>query len=188
MRRLPRAALVIAGAALATSCATAASSIRIHVSRDPHLQHRIHQIGTRLADIASRSYQRTGITWRFGAIERHPFGASASRDGLVTVDAAFARALRPDELACALSHEIGHVIKGHQWPGKSNEEEADAFAVWLTIGAGYRPDACIRAFERLDGFAPHAYPVFPLNLFVSHPPVADRIAFVQREAERYRRR
>ncbi|MDO8599615.1 MAG: M48 family metalloprotease, partial [bacterium] len=227
MQWLQRAVLASVVTVLTASCATT-SSFRVHMSKDVGIQRRVHQIGMRLGSIASRAHRRSDIAWRFGAVEHHPFGASASHDGLVGVDVFIASTFRPDELACVLSHEIGHVIKGHAGRGntaeavgggfilagtiasaivapwwtpflvffggatisnastasyeRSLEEEADAFAVWLTIGAGYKPDACVRALERLNGLADHRQPFLAATVFATHPNLEDRIAFVRREA------
>ncbi len=233
MQWFQRAVLASVVTVLAASCTTTSNSIRVRVSKDVGIQRRVHQIGMRLADIASRAHRRSDIAWRFGAVEQHPFGASASHDGLVAVDAGIASTFRPDELACVLSHEIGHVIKGHAGRGntaeavggvcilagtitsaivapwwtpfliffggatisnastasyeRSLEEEADAFAVWLAIGAGYKPDACVRALERLNGLADHRQPFLAATVFATHPDVENRIAIVRREVTKYKR-
>ncbi|MDO8622087.1 MAG: M48 family metallopeptidase [bacterium] len=70
---------------------------------------------------------------------------------------------------------------------RSLEEEADAFAVWLTIASGYPPDACERALTRMARQFPHRQSWISATLSATHPDIDDRIAFMRREAARYKR-
>ncbi|MDP3771697.1 MAG: M48 family metallopeptidase [bacterium] len=70
---------------------------------------------------------------------------------------------------------------------RSHEKEADAFAVWLTVAGGYPSDACERAFVRMASQFPHRQSWISATLSATHPTHEDRIAFVRREAARYRR-
>lgn len=70
---------------------------------------------------------------------------------------------------------------------RSLEEEADAFAVWLTIAAGYPADSCERAFVKTAQRYPHRQSWISATFSATHPSHEDRIAFMRREAARYRR-
>lgn len=70
---------------------------------------------------------------------------------------------------------------------RSLEEEADAFAVWLTIAAGYPADSCERAFMQTALHYPHRQSWISATFSATHPSHEDRIAFMRREAARYRR-
>ena len=228
-----RHTIVVFGAALAASGCAAIPIQDIRVSDDPTAQRRVWRLGEYLVETAARSGQTAEVEWRFGVIDQWEFGASASYDGIVAIDATFADQLRTDELACVLGHEIGHVVKQHTRRGnttsavsaglvlggtiatipfapwwvplsvffggdairdvgvaaysRSREEEADAFAVWLTVAGGYQSDACVRALERTKRLWPHRQSWISATFSATHPTYEDRIAFVRREAARYRR-
>ncbi|MBI4434991.1 M48 family metalloprotease [Candidatus Uhrbacteria bacterium] len=225
--------LLAAAMTLGSGCGGSTKYILVRVNNDAALQYRVHGLGEHLTRTACSVYDCTGIEWRFGVVEDHPFGASASYDGNIAVDAWLAGTLRIDELAWLVSHEIGHAIKHHArrgttadvagsgavligtlvtlpfapwWVplsvliggdttrelgtaayGRSLEVEADTFAVWLTVAAGYPPDSGIRALARMGTLAAHRQPWFGATLFATHPELTDRIVNVAREAARYRR-
>lgn len=224
---------IVLAAMLGSGCGSATAYILVRVSPDATLQYRVHGLGEHLARTACAAYDCSDIEWRFGVVEDHPFGASASYDGNIAVDARLAQEFTVNELAWLVSHEIGHAIKHHArrgntvdvagssavligalatlpfapwWVplsvlvggdttrelgtaayGRSLEDEADVFAVWLTVAAGYPPDSGIRALARMGALAEHRQPWFGATLFATHPELRDRIANVAREAARYRR-
>lgn len=205
----------------------------VRISNDPMAQRRVWRLGEYLVETAARGGQRVEVEWRFVVLDDPRFNAHASYDGIVIVDQTFIEPFRTDELACFMSHEIGHVVKRHIQRGnttsattggvvlgatvaaaivapwwaplavffgsdtvrdvgvaaysRSLEEEADAFAVWLTIAAGYPADSCERAFVKTAQRYPHRQSWISATFSATHPTYEDRIAFMRREAARYRR-
>lgn len=222
----------LATALIAFGCAAMPMN-SIRVSNDRAAQQRVWRIGEYLVETAARSGQRAEVEWRFGVIDEWTFGASASYDGMIAIDATFVSQLHTDELACVLGHEIGHVVQQHSRRGnttsavsgglvlggtiatipfapwwvpiavffggdairdvgvaaysRAREEEADAFAVWLSVASGYPPDACVRALERTKQVWPHRQSWISATLSATHPTYEDRIAFVRAEATKYAR-
>jgi putative metalloprotease len=196
-------------------------------------QGRIMRLGAYLIETAARGGQTADVEWRFAILDDPRFNAAASYDGIVIIDRSFAELFRTDELACWLSHEIGHVVKQHGRRGnsvsatsgsvvlggtiataiiapwwapfavffggdavrdvgmaaysRSLEEEADVFAVWLTVTAGYPANSCERALSKAAQHYPHRQSWISATFSATHPSDEDRIANVRREAERYRR-
>lgn len=219
-------ALVVSG------CATIPIQ-NVRISSDPMAQQRVWRLGEYLVETAARGGQLADVQWRFVVLDDPRLSAHASYDGIVAIDATFAEPFRTDELACIMSHEIGHIIKRHTARGntvsatggsailgatiaaaivapwwtpiaiffggdavrdvgvaaysRSLEEEADRFAVWLTIAAGYPADSCERALVKTAQHYPHRQSWISATLSATHPTHEDRIAFMRREAARYRR-
>jgi predicted Zn-dependent protease len=92
-------------------------------------------------------------------------------DGLVSDHAA--------ELAAAVTDTL---VSG--W-SQDQEREADAFGVYYTGRAGYRPEAVLDFLERLEALEP-AVAEDPLSrLFRTHPPNPERVAAIEQHIVDY---
>ncbi len=115
-------------AILANGCATT-EYMHVRMSENHALQRRVVRLGEVLSGIACRTYDCSGTEWRFVVLDQNPFGAIASHDGIIAVDAGLAGTLRIDELAWLLGHEIGHVVRRHG--GRGNRASATGGGVVL---------------------------------------------------------
>ncbi|HET9010740.1 MAG TPA: M48 family metallopeptidase, partial [Gemmatimonadaceae bacterium] len=84
------------------------SSVRL--VRDPVINEYVQQLGLSIA----RTTSRADLDWRFLVVDSREVNAFALPGGLIYVNRGLIeRAERLDELAGALAHEIGHVVRRH---------------------------------------------------------------------------
>lgn len=77
--------------------------------RDHSLQSRLDTIGKRVA-LAS---DRQDLNYSFSIIKDDEFNAFAAPGGFIYVNSGLINAATDDELACVLSHEVGHIAARH---------------------------------------------------------------------------
>lgn len=83
---------------------------RLPMVRDPVVGDYVQQLGMSIARTTSRS----DLDWRFYVVDSHDVNAFALPGGFVYVNRGLIeRATRLDELAGAIGHEIGHVVRRH---------------------------------------------------------------------------
>lgn len=83
---------------------------RIPLVRDPVVGDYVQQLGLSIA----RTTSRPDLDWRFYVVDSHEVNAFALPGGFIYVNRGLIeRAARLDELAGAIGHEIGHVVRRH---------------------------------------------------------------------------
>lgn len=83
---------------------------RLPILRDPYISDYVQQLGMTLARTTSRS----DLDWRFFVVDSKEVNAFALPGGFIYVNRGLIdRAQHLDELAGALGHEIGHVVRRH---------------------------------------------------------------------------
>lgn len=83
---------------------------RLPMVRDPVVRDYVQQLGLSIA----RTTSRPDLDWRFYVVDSHDVNAFALPGGFVYVNRGLIeRATRLDELAGAIGHEIGHVVRRH---------------------------------------------------------------------------
>lgn len=132
MRRRTIVALGVAFAA--SGCATIPVQ-DIRVSDDLAAQRQVWRLGEYLVATAARGGQHADVEWRFVVLDDQRLSAHASYDGIVAIDKTFAALFRTDELACIISHEMGHIIKRHTRRGNSTSATAGSAILGGTIAA-----------------------------------------------------
>jgi len=122
VRTLGRVLIVVA-AALASACGVSDEqevaigrqnadqiNTRLPIVRDPVLAEYVQQLGLSIA----RTTSRADLDWHFFIVDSHEVNAFALPGGIIYVNRGLIeRAARLDELAGALGHEIGHVVRRH---------------------------------------------------------------------------
>jgi beta-barrel assembly-enhancing protease len=83
---------------------------RLPILRDPVIGEYVQQLGLSIA----RTTSRPDLAWRFVVVDSREVNAFALPGGIVYVNRGLIeRAVKLDELAGALGHEIGHVVRRH---------------------------------------------------------------------------
>jgi predicted Zn-dependent protease len=83
---------------------------RIPLVRDPVVNEYVQQLGLSIA----RTTARADLDWRFFVVDSREVNAFALPGGIIYVNRGLIeRAQKLDELAGALGHEIGHVVRRH---------------------------------------------------------------------------
>jgi predicted Zn-dependent protease len=83
---------------------------QLPIVRDPVLSDYVQQLGLSIA----RTTSRPDLDWRFVVVDSREVNAFALPGGIIYVNRGLIeRAARLDELAGALGHEIGHVVRRH---------------------------------------------------------------------------
>ena len=131
----------------------------------------VQALGTRLAEGTSRA----NLPWQFKVIDSKDVNAFALPGGFVYVNRGLIeRSDRMDELAGALGHEIGHVVRRH------SVEQLKRSGV---TRAGIDPEG-IPSLFRVVLAAREQQPGLVQTFFASHPLEEDRIDQTQRLVER----
>ena len=101
---------------------------RLPLVRDPVIADYVQQLGLSIA----RTTSRADLDWRFFVVDSRDVNAFALPGGIVYVNRGLIeRAERLDELAGALGHEIGHVVRRHSVEQMKKAQGANV-AVGLT--------------------------------------------------------
>ena len=101
---------------------------RLPIVRDPVIGEYVQQLGLSIA----RTTSRADLDWQFLVVDSHEVNAFALPGGIIYVNRGLIeRAARLDELAGALGHEIGHVVRRHAVEQMKKATGANA-AVGLT--------------------------------------------------------
>ncbi|BBO89306.1 ankyrin repeat domain-containing protein [Desulfosarcina ovata] len=88
-----------------------------------------------------------------------------------------------DELACFISHEIGHAELNHLWEGgtwQDKEKEADIYAIALCLQAGYQPYAYADLLNRLAQLVDKQAVWKAEGKNRSHPPLIERAELIRK--------
>jgi predicted Zn-dependent protease len=101
---------------------------RLPIVRDPVVAEYVRQLGLSIA----RTTSRADLDWQFFIVDSREVNAFALPGGIVYVNRGLIeRAAKLDELAGALGHEIGHVVRRHSVEQMKKEKGANV-AVSLT--------------------------------------------------------
>ena len=105
---------------------------QLPIVQDPAIADYVQQLGTSIAKTTSRA----DLDWRFFVVDSREVNAFALPGGFIYVNRGLIeRASRLDELAGAIGHEIGHVVKRHsvqQMEKKTGANVAVGLACTLT--------------------------------------------------------
>jgi predicted Zn-dependent protease len=117
---------------------------------DPAVADYVQQLGS---DIASRT-SRGDLDWHFAVVDRPEVNAFALPGGFVYVNRGLIeRADRLDELAGALGHEIGHVVRRHGVQQMQKGAEANAVVGLGCSVTGWCDNAVARTAIQVGGAA-----------------------------------
>ncbi len=99
-------------------------------------------------------------------LDRANINASTNGD-TVRVSDGLVRIASDDELAFAVGHELGHLLRGHAYALLRDryelEMEADQMSLAMMAAAGYRPEAALHLLHQIseehgDGFVSNTHP------------------------------
>src|SRR6478672_1233676 len=140
---------------------------RIPLVRDPAVGDYVQQLGLSIA----RATSRPDLDWRFYVVDSHEVNAFALPGGFIYVNRGLIeRAARLDELAGAIGHEIGHVVRRHSVQQMEKARGANV-AVSLT---------CTLTRICDNNVAQAAIQVGGAAFFATHPLEEDRIRATER--------
>jgi len=100
---------------------------KVHILRDPEVQHYISRLGMKLA----RASARPNLPWQFRVIEDKNINAFALPGGFIYVHSKVLEIAGSEaELASVIAHEIGHVEGRHH---KAQIEKAQRYQIGLGV-------------------------------------------------------